>query len=29
VFETGRMYSREAPAVPMQKVFGITSFELG
>lgn len=29
VFETGRMYSREAPAVPMDKVFGITSFELG
>ena len=29
VFETGRMYSREAPAVPMEKVFGITSFELG
>ncbi len=29
VFETGRMYSGEAPAVPMKKVFGITSFELG
>ncbi len=29
VFETGRMYSREAPAVPMEKDFGITSFELG
>jgi len=29
VFETGRMYSRQAPAVPMEKVFGITSFELG
>jgi len=29
VFETGRMYSREAPAVPTEKVFGITSFELG
>lgn len=29
VFETGRMYNREIPAVPMEKVFGITSFELG
>ncbi len=29
VFKTGRMYSRGAPAVPMEKVFGITSFELG
>jgi hypothetical protein len=29
VFATGRMYSRGAPAVPMDKVFGITSFELG
>jgi GNAT superfamily N-acetyltransferase len=29
VFETGRMYNRGAPAVPMEKVFGITSFELG
>jgi hypothetical protein len=29
VFETGRMYSRETPFVPMEKVFGITSFELG
>ena len=28
-FETGRMYSGESPAVPMEKVFGITSFELG
>jgi RimJ/RimL family protein N-acetyltransferase len=29
VFETGRMYNKETPAVPMEKVFGITSFELG
>ena len=29
VFETGRMYSKQMPAVPMEKVFGITSFELG
>jgi len=29
VFETGRMYNRGAPAVPLEKVFGITSFELG
>jgi GNAT superfamily N-acetyltransferase len=29
VFETGRMYNKEMPAVPMGKVFGITSFELG
>lgn len=29
VFETGRMYSKGMPGVPMEKVFGITSFELG
>ena len=29
VFETGRMYSKEMPVVPIGKVFGITSFELG
>lgn len=29
VFETGRMYNKEAPAVPMEKIFGVTSFELG
>ena len=29
VFETGRMYNKQMPAVPMEKVFGITSFELG
>jgi hypothetical protein len=29
VFETGRMYSKEIPDVPIDKIFGITSFELG
>ncbi len=29
VFETGRRYNKGIPAVPMEKVFGITSFELG
>ena len=29
VFETVRMYSKEIPSVPLHKVFGITSFELG
>jgi len=29
VFETGRMYNKGAPPVPVEKVFGITSFELG
>jgi hypothetical protein len=29
VFETVRMYSKEIPNVPLHKVFGITSFELG
>ena len=29
VFETARMYTGEAPALPLQRVFGITSFELG
>jgi hypothetical protein len=29
VFETGRMYSKEIPDVPIHKMFGITSFELG
>ena len=29
VFETIRIYLPEAPAVPIEKVFGITSFELG
>lgn len=29
VFETGRMYTGKMPAVPWEKIFGITSFELG
>lgn len=29
VFETARMYTGVAPALPLQRLFGITSFELG
>jgi hypothetical protein len=29
VFETARMYSKEAPNLPIRKIFGITTFELG
>lgn len=29
VFETVRMYNREAPLLPMNRIFGVTSFELG
>ena len=29
VFETARMYSGTAPSLPLDKIFGITSFELG
>ena len=29
VFETARMYSGAAPSLPLEKIFGITSFELG
>ena len=29
VFETMRMYSKEDPALPMEGIFGVTSFELG
>jgi hypothetical protein len=28
-FETARMYTKEPPAIPIARVFGITSFELG
>ncbi|NVK44542.1 MAG: GNAT family N-acetyltransferase [Oceanospirillaceae bacterium] len=28
-FETARMYTREAPELPIDRLFGITSFELG
>lgn len=29
VFETARMYTGEAPRIPLDHVFGVTSFELG
>ena len=29
VFETARMYTREPPLMSMERVFGVTSFELG
>jgi len=29
VFETARMYTGPAPALPLQKLYGITTFELG
>jgi len=29
VFETARIYSQKSPDVPLEKVFGVTSFELG
>lgn len=29
VFETGRMYTNGAPELPMHRIFGITTFELG
>jgi hypothetical protein len=29
VFETARMYTRESPALPLNRLFGVTSFELG
>ncbi|HHF7349135.1 TPA: GNAT family N-acetyltransferase [Legionella feeleii] len=29
VFETARMYLRETPSLPMEHIYGITSFELG
>lgn len=29
VFETARMYSGSAPHLPLEKIFGVTSFELG
>ncbi|MEX3898393.1 GNAT family N-acetyltransferase [Paraburkholderia sp. BR10954] len=28
-FETARMYTRAAPAIPVQRVFGVSTFELG
>lgn len=29
VFETARMYTRQAPDLPLDQIFGITTFELG
>jgi len=29
VFETARMYKGKSPDLPLQKIFGVTSFELG
>lgn len=29
VFETARMYRGDAPALPLERIFGITTFELG
>lgn len=29
VFETARMYTKESPSVPIDHVFGVTTFELG
>jgi ribosomal protein S18 acetylase RimI-like enzyme len=29
VFETARMYTKGAPAIAIDRVFGVTSFELG
>jgi hypothetical protein len=29
MFETARMYTKEEPETPLQKVFGVTTFELG
>jgi hypothetical protein len=29
VFETARMYTGEPPGVPVERVYGVTTFELG
>jgi hypothetical protein len=29
VFSTVRMYSKTAPELPLNKIFGVTTFELG
>ncbi len=29
VFGTARMYSRSVPALPLERIYGITTFELG
>ena len=29
VFETARMYAGDAPSEPVERIFGVTTFELG
>jgi hypothetical protein len=29
VFGTARMYTREIPPLPVERVFGVTTFEMG
>ncbi|MEM1238850.1 MAG: GNAT family N-acetyltransferase, partial [Cyanobacteria bacterium P01_H01_bin.26] len=29
VFETARMYTQKAPELPLERIFGVTTFELG
>jgi len=29
MFETARMYTKSAPNLPLNKIFGVTTFELG
>jgi GNAT superfamily N-acetyltransferase len=29
VFETARMYNHQPPAIPLERIFGVTTFELG
>jgi hypothetical protein len=29
VFKTARMYNRQIPKLPMENIYGVTSFELG
>ncbi|WP_256096754.1 hypothetical protein [Pseudoalteromonas luteoviolacea] len=29
VFETARMYTKEAPKLPLERTFGVASFEIG
>jgi hypothetical protein len=29
MFETARMYTKKKPKLPLQKIFGVTTFELG
>ena len=29
VFETARMYTKQTPSLPLDKIYGVTTFELG